>query len=171
MSVLNYSRELEPVLNDETVDRMLKLYEKLRDLGRDEQQQKLPVGVRQLEAIVRMSTAHAKLMLRSIVLPEDVDAVQKILSVSLNSFGLDLDKGGFNQSFLDGIKTKDTKERIVLSIWYKVADDDGNVKSEKFLKELSTAPKFDEMSAAKYFGMWEQQNRIKMNPDGTWRRT
>jgi len=171
MSVLNYCRELEPVLNDETVDRMLKLYEKLRDLGRDEEQQKLPVGVRQLEAIVRMSTAHAKLMLRSIVLPEDVDAIQKILSESLSSFGLDLDKGGFNQTFLDGIKTKDTKERIALSVWYKVADEKGNVKSEKFLTELSQAPKFDEMSASRYFGVWEQQNKIKMNPDGTWRRT
>ncbi len=171
MSVLNYCRELEPVLNDETVDRMLKLYEKLRDLGRNEEEQKLPVGVRQLEAIVRMSTAHAKLMLRSIVLPEDVDAVQKILSESLSSFGLDLDKGGFNQTFLDGIKTKDTKERIALSIWYKIADEKGNVKSEKFMTELSQAPKFDEMSASRYFGQWEQQNKIKMNPDGTWRRT
>ena len=171
MSVLNYARELEPVLNDETVERILKLYEKLRELGRDEQQQKLPVGVRQLEAIVRMSTAHAKLMLRSHVLPEDVDAVQKILSDSLDSFGLDLNKGGFNQSFLDGLKTKDTKERIALSVWYKVANEDGDVKSEKFLKELSEAPKFDENSASRYFGQWEQQNKIKMNKDGTWRRT
>ena len=171
MSVLNYSRELEPVLNDETVDRMLKLYEKLRDLGRDEEQQKLPVGIRQLEAIVRMSTAHAKLMLRSIILPEDVDAVQKILSHSLSSFGLDLDKGGFNQTFLEGIKTKDTKERIALSVWYKVADEDGNVKSERFLKELQEAPKFDENTSARYFSQWETQNKIKMNKDGTWRRT
>ena len=171
MSVLNYCRELEPVLNDETVERILKLYEKLRELGREEQQQKLPVGVRQLEAIVRMSTAHAKLMLRSHVLPEDVDAIQKILSDSLDSFGLDLNKGGFNQTFLDGLKTKDTKERIALSVWYKVADDKGNVKSEKFLKELTEAPKFDENSASRYFGQWEQQNKIKMNKDGTWRRT
>jgi len=171
MSVLNYARELEPVLNDETVERILKLYEKLRELGREEQQQKLPVGVRQLEAIVRMSTAHAKLMLRSHVLPEDVDAVQKIMSDSLDSFGLDLNKGGFNQSFLDGLKTKDTKERIALSVWYKVADDKGNVKSEKFLKELTEAPKFDENSASRYFSQWEQQNKVKMNKDGTWRRT
>tara|TARA_R110002020_G_scaffold458977_3_gene676867 strand:+ start:140 stop:2122 length:1983 start_codon:yes stop_codon:yes gene_type:complete len=170
-SVLNYARELEPVLNDDTVESMLKLYEKLRDLCRDEEKAKLPVGVRQLEAIVRMSTAHAKLMLRSVILPEDVKAVEKILSDSLQSFGLDLTSGEFNQTFLEGIRTKDTKERIVLSVWYKVADEDGNVRSEKFLKELSVAPKFDENSASRYFAQWETQNTIKMNRDGTWRRT
>ena len=58
-----------------------------------------------------------------------------------------------------------------MSIWYKIADEKGNVKSEKFMTELSKAPKFDEMSASRYFGQWEQQNKIKMNPDGTWRRT
>jgi len=170
-SVLNYSRTLKPVITDNVVERILKLYEKLRDMCREEEMTKLPVGTRQLEAIIRMSIAHAKLFFRSSVIEEDLIAVENLLKSSLDTFGLDLSKGNFNQAFLDGIKTKDTKEQIALSIWYNVGDENGNVKVDTFIKELSNADKFDQSSANRVFTDWEKNIIIKRNPDGSYRKT
>ena len=138
---------------------------------RDEEMTKLPVGTRQLEAIIRMSLAHAKLFFRNRVIEEDLVAVENLLKSSLDTFGLDLSKGNFNQAFLDGIKTKDTKEQIALTVWYNVADENGNVKVDTFIKELSNADKFDQNSANRVFTDWEKNIIIKRNPDGSYRKT
>ena len=171
MSVLNYGRDIEPVLTDDVIKSILKLYEKMRELCKETANEKLPVGTRQLEAIIRMSMAHAKLFFRSNVINSDLEAVESLLTKSLDSFGLDLSKGNFNQAFLDGIRTKDTKEQTALSVWYKVADEFGNVKVDKFLKELSEAPKFSQDTANRLFTDWERELIVKRNPDGSYRKT
>ena len=51
----------------------------------------MPVGIRQLEALVRLSMAHAKLKLKEAVEIEDIEEVEKLIIIMYKGFGQSLD--------------------------------------------------------------------------------
>ena len=54
MAFINYARKLEPKLLDESKSKLLEIYERMRNASAKSQ---MPVGTRQLEALVRLSMA------------------------------------------------------------------------------------------------------------------
>ena len=85
MAYLNHIRELTPVLTNEVSKEIEKFYQKMRSMASNDTDS-LPVGIRQLEAIIRMSQAHAKLFFREKVEESDVKAVFDLLGKSYMSF-------------------------------------------------------------------------------------
>tara|TARA_B110000495_G_scaffold1954_1_gene1508 strand:+ start:736 stop:3102 length:2367 start_codon:yes stop_codon:yes gene_type:complete len=166
---LNHARDLHPKLTKEVEKNIADLYEKMRHIGGDEDENNLTIGLRQLESIIRLSTAHAKLLLKEQVDISDVNAVRDIVSESYDSFGYDLKKGEVNQDLLFASSSKDTKDMRARHIWYKVADKDGSVDMTKFMKKLSDDSMFSGTKAQSWFGLWETNGVIKLNKNGTWR--
>lgn len=87
-----YAKSLPaPKLTEEAVEAIAEVYVKMRQqsLGNGDGKYAVAVTPRTLEAIIRLSTAHAKLYLRSQVEPEDVAAVDEILMACRGSLAVD----------------------------------------------------------------------------------
>ena len=169
MAYINLVRESKPKLSGEVRREVLKIYEKMRELSKEDESA-LAIGTRQLEALIRLSMAHAKLLFKPQADVEDVRAVRDILNEMFATFGLDMDKGKFDQSLLTGITGKETKEQVANRVWAEASDPNGDVSITDFMKSLAESTTFDETSAKKLFDSWDKNCIVRMNKDGTWRK-
>ena len=85
---LNHIRKLSPKITEDTQHKILSIYKSMREVS--SQKDSVGVGTRQLESIIRASTAHAKLCFRDVVLPEDVECIEELIKKEYQSFGFDL---------------------------------------------------------------------------------
>jgi len=167
-SFLNYVRDLKPVLSKEAGDKLLELYKKMRGLSRVEKNA-IPVGIRQLEAIVRLSMAHAKILFKDVVDVEDVNEVIEVFRESYKSFGIDIETGKSLQTSIMGFTEKESKEQIGYRVWESLKNEVGTVDCSEFIKTLSTAERHSENSANRLWTEWEKKGKIHLALDGRWR--
>ena len=120
--------------------------------------------------MIRLSLAHAKLLFKPEADVEDVNQVKDILIEMYGDFGLDLEKGEFNQSMLSGMTGKESKEQVANRVWAEVSDPNGDVSITDFMKALSETPTYEETSAKKLFDNWDKNCVVRMNKDGSWRK-
>jgi len=166
---LNHVRDLKPKLNQDMEMKIINFYERIRRASSSEVDT-LPIGTRQLEAIVRLSQAHAKLYFRDTVVAEDVDCVFDLLKDTYKSFEMDIETGSYNADITGYSTASLNKEKTANLLWKQCAGDDGKVFMVLFKKELCKSDKFDPDTAQKWIGNWEREGIILQNPDGTWRK-
>lgn len=163
---INEAKKCTPKITKEVRDEIVKIYEKLRQSSNTE----LNVGIRQLEALIRLSMAHAKLRFKENVELEDINSVKNLLIDMFSNFGIDLVASTGNQSTLIGSTGKMSKQQLHIHIWDQCKDQNGCVKMSDFFKKLD-AEGIGDLERQKIFGMWEKTNQIKVMPDGSWKRT
>ena len=161
---LNYARKLEPKLLNESKSKLLKIYEQMRNVSA---KSKMPVGVRQLEALVRLSMAYAKLNLKEEVCVEDVVKVEQLMKKMYEGFGQSLENDTIQQQIY--FDKKNTKQHDLISIWNGCRNSDGNVKIKTFQETLMEAG-MGEDETKRLIDRWENNNVIKLNNDGTYKR-
>ena len=103
---LSYSKQkYNPVLTDEAITEMRNFYVGLRNLPQmgDSPNRPIPIGARQLEALVRLSEAHARMKLHKEVTKEDAEVAIELVKGYLMQVGydeetktIDIDKIGGN---------------------------------------------------------------------------
>jgi replicative DNA helicase Mcm len=161
---INTAKKCEPSLTREVRDEIIKIYEKLRQSSNNQ----FNVGIRQLEALIRLSMAHAKLRLKTSVDVEDIVAVKDLLVSMYKNFDIDISGGGVqSQLFKSG---RMTKEQTYHTIWTECSDSDGKVKLTDFFKKLEEAGA-SSLDATKLFHRWENTATIKLMADGTYKKT
>ena len=166
IAYLNYARDLKPTLTEETHERLISLYNKMRSKSKNNS---ITVGVRQLEALVRLSMARAKLLLKSQVDVEDVDDVTELLKSSYRSLDLDLDLG--DSMTQQTLSANASKKHIALTILGNMAGVENRFKEKDYKKELSKHEKFSDHEAEKMWVQLEKEGLVKINSDGTCSRT
>ena len=169
MSYINYVREAKPKLSGSTRREVLKIYEKMRELSKKDETA-LAIGTRQLEALIRLSLAHAKLLFKEEADIEDITNVKDILTDMFKTFGLDMESGRFDQSLLTGVTGNETKIQTACRVWAECSDPNGDVLIQNFMKKLTEADGYDENSAKKLFDHWDKNCAVRMNTNGTWRK-
>ena len=163
-SFLNLVRKETPTIGKDVRNEIVKIYEKLRaTTGTD-----MTVGIRQLEALIRLSMAHAKLRFKKEVESEDIYAVKELLVSMYKAFGVDLQGTGTQSNLFTSGKM--SKEQQAWKIWSDCADQDGHVNTITFMKNLESSG-MDKLTALKLFHRWENTNTIKLNSDGTYKKT
>ncbi len=92
---ISYARQkCKPVLTDSAIERVKKYYIEMRMSGSEEGKIKtVPISPRQLEGLVRLSEASAKLRLSSKVTKKDADRAVEILNYCLSQIGVDPQTG------------------------------------------------------------------------------
>ena len=128
---------------------------------------KMPVGVRQLEALVRLSMAYAKLNLKEEVCVEDVVKVEQLMKKMYEGFGQSLENDTIQQQIY--FDKKNTKQHDLISIWNGCRNSDGNVKIKTF-QETLMEDGMGEDETKRLIDRWENNNVIKLNNDGTYKR-
>ena len=165
-SYLNYIREYQPTITLEAKQKLAEIYKTMRQLSVSNDS--LAIGVRQLEALARLATAHAKILFKDKVEVSDVLIVESLLKRMFGSLGVNTDNKFSQATFVVG--KKENKEQTAHSVWAECMNEKGTVMYENFVKKLGENPLFDENSAKKLFGNWEQQCVIKLNGDGSYRK-
>ena len=158
MAYLNYARAKTPILADSVEDYIVELYNNMRSSAKDG----MAIGTRQLEALVRMSTAHAKLLLKAEVDLDDVKIVTDLLKTSYMTLGVNLDTGdGKHQANFDHILPKDEKDQVFWKVFNKCVDEVGEVSEEEVIAKCAEYKQFgDDSKSRRYFGQMERQNKL-----------
>jgi DNA replication licensing factor MCM3 len=76
-------RVVQPVMSDDAATKISRSYAELRNEVKDSVGRTLPVTARTLETLIRLSSAHAKLHLKSVVEEEDADFAVRLLYYAL----------------------------------------------------------------------------------------
>ena len=106
-----YARKnIFPTLSDEAKDYFLKYYVGLRSQGQDTNKP-VPVTARQLEALIRLGEASARLRLSDKVTLDDARRVVKILEACLRKVGVDPETGFLDADIIASGTTKSTRDR------------------------------------------------------------
>ena len=166
MSILNYIKQLKPVLCDDANELLLTMYKKMRKAS--EKQDSIPVGVRQLEALVRLSMAHAKWNFKDVVEVEDIEAVINLYKASFLSYGVNLEDGTIGNALMSDF-TSLNKDQFFWHTWHKIAVD-GKVDKITFLHALQGTKQFNlDVDALRAWDDREhKQNVIGACRDGTY---
>ena len=163
---LNYARGLTPTISQSLRNEVKKLYHDLRNAGK--KNDGLNVGTRQLEGIMRLAYAHAKLMLKDEVDIEDLAIVTNLLKSSYKSLNVDLDNG---ESIQDQLVNKgDSKKVAIHKIWRLCENSEKVVKSKEFIVKLTETGLFSEHEAQRVLANMEKDCDIKI-AEGGWKRT
>tara|TARA_R110002020_G_scaffold11474_3_gene43161 strand:+ start:3004 stop:4965 length:1962 start_codon:yes stop_codon:yes gene_type:complete len=163
---INYVKTKTPKLSPLVRKKIITIYEKMRALA---VQDDVVVGIRQLEALVRLSSAYAKLKLKDIVDDECVDEVQVMLEDAFKRINPSFGSSGY-QAQLQGVSSRLSKEQLAFNIWAECEDENGHVNLIKFFKRMEEGG-FKQQESKRIFTQWETNCIIILNDDGTYKRS
>ena len=112
-----YARQkIEPVLTDAAIDEIKKYYVKMRSSGSTEEGilKSIPISPRQLEALLRLSEASAKIRLSDKVSRKDAKRAIELVHYCLTQIGLDPETGEFDIDRISSSVTASERSNIVL---------------------------------------------------------
>ncbi|XP_065192829.1 DNA replication licensing factor mcm4-B-like [Sycon ciliatum] len=144
-----YARGLKPRLGDEAGQMLIHAYVEMRKIG--SQRGSVSAYPRQLESLIRLSEAHAKMRLAEVVEPLDVDEAKRLHREALKQSAVDPRTGTIDIGILTtGLSaTERTRRSAITKVLRKLLEAKGaKVASVKYqqifneLKEQSDAPVF-----------------------------
>jgi len=132
-------RNAHPRLSKEASERILKFYVEMRNKERDEEGGSVPITVRQLEALIRLAEARARMRLSNEVTAEDAEEVIRLMKECLRRVGVDPETKRFDIDAIMTGRPKTKRERLsrVLEIIKGYYSEKGKEISEKELMELA----------------------------------
>ena len=134
---ISYAKGIKPVLTQEAVQRLKDFYLAMRSASESEGS---PVAItaRQLESLVRIAEAKARVALRKEVLSEDAEAAITIMKRSLEEVGIDLSSYKIDIDLIMTGKPKSVRDKLqtVLSTLMQMEKETGIVEKTALLNEL-----------------------------------
>ena len=107
-----YARKnVNPQLTDEAIDVLREFYVNTRN-SNTEEQSPVPITARQLEAIIRLAEASAKLKLKDTVDREDAERAVKLQMACLKEVGVDPETGEIDADIVSGGTPKSDRDKI-----------------------------------------------------------
>jgi replicative DNA helicase Mcm len=104
-------RNIFPIIQDDARKRLIDFYLSLRKQGEDPNSP-VPVTARQLEALIRLAEASARVRLSSIITVEDTDRVIRIVMASLKQVMTDPETGRLDADIINVGMGKSQRDRI-----------------------------------------------------------
>ena len=104
-------RNIFPVMEKDAREHLVKFYMDLRKMG-DGKDAPVSVTARQLEALVRLAEASARLRLSNVATMEDAKRTTKIVYSCMRQVGVDPDTGAFDVDIIASGTSKSQRDRI-----------------------------------------------------------
>ncbi len=105
-------RTVFPVLTEDAKERIIEFYLNLR--GRVKENSPVPITARQLEALIRLAEASARMRLSDRITVEDVDRVISIVRRSLEQIAVDPETGQIDIDYAYSGTSKSQRDKIVV---------------------------------------------------------
>lgn len=166
---LAYAKRGSPDLTKEAEGKILDYYLQMRNV---ESEEMITVTPRQLEGIIRLSTARARLLMKDKVEEEDADRAIFLLQSMLEDAGVDVNTGKVDMGVLQGKpRSEVSKMQLFMDILKGLEGDNKVAVEEKiFVKELEKTEKFTEEEARNYIRRMLREASIYESKPGHYNR-
>jgi replicative DNA helicase Mcm len=156
---LSYTKQIEPTLTPEAIDIVRSYYMEMR---RIESEGMITVTPRQLEGLIRLASARARLLLKDMVDAEDAQRAIYLVDQMMRTAGVDVNTGKTDLGVLYGKpQSVVSKEKMFMELFRGLAGDENNDVEDKVLvDELVKTGKFSDEEARKYIQKFNREGQI-----------
>ena len=149
---LSYAKRGEPALTKEAENLIMEFYLKMRNISGEDKENMITITPRQLEGLIRLATARARLLLKNKVEGEDADRAIYLFNEMLKNSGTDVNTGKVDIGVLQGRpKSEVSKLQMFMEILRSLeGEPKSSVPEQEFVDELVKSDKFSEEEARNY---------------------
>ena len=149
---LSYAKRGEPDLTKEAENLIMEFYLKMRNISGEDKENMITITPRQLEGLIRLATARARLLLKNQVEGEDADRAIYLFNEMLKNSGTDVNTGKVDIGVLQGRpKSEVSKLQMFMEILRSLeGEPKSSVPEQDFVDELVKSDKFSEEEARNY---------------------
>ena len=166
---LSYVKRIDPKLTKEAEEKILDYYMKMRTVEAEEM---ITVTPRQLEGLIRMATARARLLLKTQVEEEDAERAIYLLQNMFENAGIDVNTGKVDLGVLQGRpRSEVSKMQLFMDIMKSLEGEHKTPVDEKQLvEELAKTEKFTEEEAKNFTRKMARDSSIYESKPGHYNR-
>ncbi len=167
---LAYAKHGDPQLTTEAENKLIDYYMKMRNVDSEDM---ITVTPRQLEGLVRLAMARARLLMKTRVEEEDAERAIYLVQTMLQDVGVDVNTGEVDMGVIHGKPRSEMgKLQIFMDILKSLEGSPKEPVEEKALvDELIKSTKFDEDEARKYVSKLQRDGVIYESRSGHYNRT
>lgn len=156
---LAFSKQIEPRLTAEAIDIIRNYYMKMRNVDSEGM---ITVTPRQLEGLIRLSTARARLLLKDKVEADDAERSIYLVQRMLETAGVDVNTGKVDLGVLHGKPHSEiSRLKVFMEVFNALSGQDKNdVEEKNFINELARTGKFSEEEARAFIRKAMQNGQI-----------
>jgi replicative DNA helicase Mcm len=156
---LAYAKQIEPKLTIEVINALRDYYMKMRNVDSEGM---ITVTPRQLEGLIRLATARARLLLQDNVKIEDAERAIYLVQRMLETAGVDVNTGKVDLGVLHGKPHSEiSKLKLFMEVFNGLSGQDKNdVEEKNFINELAKTDKFSEEEAKTFIKKAMQNGQI-----------
>jgi replicative DNA helicase Mcm len=134
---ISYAKSIKPVLTDEALQRLKDFYLTMRSASETEGTP-IAITARQLESLVRIAEARARMAFRKEILAEDAEASITIMQRSLEEVGIDISSHKLDIDIIMTGKPKSTRDKlqVILGTIIEMEKDTGMVDKSALIEKL-----------------------------------
>ncbi|HUT07095.1 MAG TPA: minichromosome maintenance protein MCM [Nitrosopumilaceae archaeon] len=166
---LSFAKKSAPNLTKEAEEKILEYYLSMRNV---ESEEMITVTPRQLEGIIRLSTARARLLMKDQVDGEDADRAIFLIKSMLEDAGVDVNTGKVDLGVLQGRpRSEVSKMQLFMDVLKGLeGEHKASVEEKTFVKELEKTEKFTEEEARNYIRRMLREASIYESKPGHYNR-
>ncbi len=164
---LSYAKQMEPSLTPEAIDIIRSYY---MDMRKAESEGMITVTPRQLEGLVRLATARARLLLKDKVESEDASRAIYLVDQMMRTAGVDVNTGKTDMGVLYGKpQSIVSKEKMFMEVFKGISGTENNdVEDKALVEELIKSGKFTDEEARKCIQKFNREGQIFERRPGFW---
>ena len=164
---LSYAKQIEPALTPDAIDIIRSYY---MDMRRIESEGMITVTPRQLEGLIRLASARARLLLKDMVDAEDAQRAIYLVDQMMRTAGVDVNTGKTDLGVLYGKpQSVVSKEKTFMELFRGLTGAENNDVEDKVLvDELVRTGKFSDEEARKYIQKFNREGQIFERRPGFW---
>src|SRR5215210_6803277 len=164
---LSYAKQMEPALTSEAIEIVRSYY---MDMRRIESEGMITVTPRQLEGLIRLASARARLLLKDVVDAEDARRAIYLVDQMMRTAGVDVNTGKTDLGVLYGKpQSVVSKEKTFMELFRGLTGAENNdVEDKALVDELVKTGKFSDEEARKYVQKFNREGQIFERRPGFW---
>jgi replicative DNA helicase Mcm len=169
---ISYTKNIQPKLTQEAITRLKDFYLEMRSASETEGTP-IAITARQLESLVRIAEARARVAYRKEVLAEDADAAIRIMGWSLKEVGIDVTSGKQDIDIIMTGRPKSVRDRlqVILGAIIELEKDTGMVEKNALLQKLQSEHEINNMEAERLIGQLIKEGTIYSPREGYLKKT
>jgi len=169
---ISYTKNLKPVLTGDALDRLKDFYLAMRSASETEGTP-IAITARQLESLVRVAEARARVAYRKEILAEDAEAAISIMKRSLEEVGIDVSSHKIDIDLIMTGKPKSLRDKlqIVLGTIVEMERETGMVQRSALLEKLESEYEIVGPDAERLLGQLLKEGTIYSPQEGYLKKT
>jgi replicative DNA helicase Mcm len=168
---ISYAKQIKPVLTDEAMKRLKDFYLQMRTT--ESRETPIAITARQLESLIRLSEARARVAMRREVNVEDAQAAIILMKKSLEQVGIDMASGKFDIDIIMTGRPKSIRDKLqaVISIIVEAEKTAGMISEEALYERLEGEYDIQRMEANRLLSQLTRDGMVYSPRPGYFKKT